>query len=65
MKHNIYGAPGRDTYIPVTLEGGGIITVVRGKSGMISQSARSHGFIIIPSSKEGVLKDKLVTTYLY
>lgn len=63
LSKNIHAAPGKETFVMVTVEDD-IVTPVLGKSGMITLMSRADGYIRINANDEGLEKGNKVTVYL-
>ena len=60
---------GRQTYLRVRViqkKTGFIVEPISARgSGIISSMTRANGFVIVPSNREGIRKDELVTVQLF
>lgn len=63
LSQNVHAAPGKETFVMVTIEDG-LARPVYGKSGMISMMSRADGYLRIKRDQEGLDQDSLVTVYL-
>ncbi len=68
LTDNVASQAGRDDFVRVRLDNSGDIlkaVPVHGKSGLIRVMSEAHGFIHIPSHKQGLYKGETVTVHLF